>query len=109
MERRQQDFRTLILPVQSTADTAQPWQSRLETRSCNLCHGSSVFRALLVGSEPSNRSRIRRNDVRLLPLEWRENLPEHDPQRSRYIGDFLAGMTDRYATDRHREIGGEMA
>jgi dGTPase len=50
-----------------------------------------------------------RNDVRLLPLEWRENLPEHDPQRSRHIGDFLAGMTDRYATDRHREICGDMA
>ena len=50
-----------------------------------------------------------RNDVRLLPLEWRENLPEHDPQRSRHIGDFLAGMTDRYATDRHREIYRDMA
>ena len=49
-----------------------------------------------------------RNDVSLLPLEWRENLPEHDPQRSRHIGDFLAGMTDRYATDRHREICGDM-
>jgi dGTPase len=50
-----------------------------------------------------------RNDVRLLPLEWRENLQEHDPQRSRHIGDFLAGMTDRYATDRHREICRDMA
>ena len=50
-----------------------------------------------------------RNDVRLLPLEWCKNLPEHEPQRSRHIGDFLAGMTDRYATDRHREICGEMA
>ena len=50
-----------------------------------------------------------RNDVRLLPLEWRENLPEHDPKRSRHIGDFLAGMTDRYATDRHREIYRDMA
>lgn len=50
-----------------------------------------------------------RNNVRLLPPEWRENLPEQDPQRSRHIGDFLAGMTDRYATDRHREICGPMA
>ena len=44
-----------------------------------------------------------RNDVRLLPPEWRQNLPDQDPARSRHIGDFLAGMTDRYATDRHRE------
>jgi dGTPase len=49
---------------------------------------------------------IYRNDVGLLPAEWRENLPEQDPARSRHIGDFLAGMTDRYATDRHRELCG---
>jgi len=52
---------------------------------------------------------IYRNDVRLLPPEWRENLPEQDPARSRHIGDFLAGMTDRYATDRHRELCGNAA
>ena len=50
-----------------------------------------------------------RNDVRLLPPEWRENLPDQDPARSRHIGDFLAGMTDRYATDRHREHCGKSA
>jgi len=49
---------------------------------------------------------IYRNDVGLLPAEWRENLPQQDPARSRHIGDFLAGMTDRYATDRHRELCG---
>ncbi len=47
-----------------------------------------------------------RNDIGLLPPEWRETLPEQEPERSRHIGDFLAGMTDRYATDRHREICG---
>jgi dGTPase len=52
---------------------------------------------------------IYRNDVRLLPPEWRENLPEQEPARSRHIGDFLAGMTDRYATDRHREYCGNAA
>jgi dGTPase len=52
---------------------------------------------------------IYRNDVRLLPPEWRENLPEQEPARSRHIGDFLAGMTDRYATDRHREHCGNAA
>jgi dGTPase len=52
---------------------------------------------------------IYRNDVRLLPSEWRENLPEQEPARSRHIGDFLAGMTDRYATDRHREHCGNAA
>lgn len=49
------------------------------------------------------------DDPALLPAEWRENLPSSDPDRSRHIGDFLAGMTDRYATDRHREICGGAA
>jgi dGTPase len=49
------------------------------------------------------------DDPALLPQEWRENLPDVDPQYSRHIGDFLAGMTDRYATDRHREVCGEAA
>lgn len=45
-------------------------------------------------------------DTHLLPDEWRATLPSAEPQRSRHISDFLAGMTDRYATDRHREIYG---
>ena len=47
------------------------------------------------------------NDVALLPVEWRESLPLAEPDHSRHIADFLAGMTDRYAMDRHREIFGE--
>jgi dGTPase len=50
-----------------------------------------------------------RDDPALLPDEWRDSLPREEPQRSRRIGDFLAGMTDRYATDRHREICGAIA
>ena len=41
-----------------------------------------------------------------LPDEWRETLPDADPARSRHIGDFIAGMTDRYAIARYREIIG---
>jgi dGTPase len=52
---------------------------------------------------------IYRNDVCLLPPEWQENLPQQEPARARHIGDFLAGMTDRYATDRHREHCGSAA
>ncbi|MEE9434839.1 MAG: deoxyguanosinetriphosphate triphosphohydrolase [Sphingorhabdus sp.] len=45
-------------------------------------------------------------DSRHLPPEWREALPAEEPQRSRHIADFLAGMTDRYAENRHAEIFG---
>ena len=39
-------------------------------------------------------------DSGLLPEGWRETLPETEPERSRHVADFIAGMTDRYALDR---------
>ncbi len=41
-----------------------------------------------------------------LPLEWRARLPGDEPWRSRHIADFIAGMTDRYAVTRYREVVG---
>lgn len=43
----------------------------------------------------------------LMPEEWQENMPSSEPEASRHIADFLAGMTDRYATDRHKELSAE--
>ena len=42
-----------------------------------------------------------------LPPSWREALPAHEPQRSRHIADFIAGMTDRYAIDTYQRLFGE--
>jgi dGTPase len=47
-------------------------------------------------------------DPALLPEEWREALPAGDPWRSRHIADFIAGMTDRYAIARYRELVGSI-
>ncbi len=47
-------------------------------------------------------------DPSKMPPEWYGVLPPTEPQRSRHIADFLAGMTDRYATNRHLEICGEI-
>ncbi len=41
-----------------------------------------------------------------LPTDWRGALPESEPARTRHIADFIAGMTDRYAIARHRELVG---
>ena len=41
-----------------------------------------------------------------LPDSWRETLPAGEPARTRHIGDFIAGMTDRYALSRYRELVG---
>jgi dGTPase len=46
------------------------------------------------------------SDVSLLPDDWLANAPVSEPQRSRHIADFLAGMTDRYAQNCHRQIIG---
>jgi dGTPase len=41
-----------------------------------------------------------------LPPEWRARLPRGEPARTRHIADFIAGMTDRYAVARYRELIG---
>jgi len=45
-------------------------------------------------------------DPALLPEDWRRALPDAEPQRSRHLADFIAGMTDRYAIRCHAEIFG---
>jgi dGTPase len=45
-------------------------------------------------------------DPGLLPDRWRAMLPKTEPDRTRHIGDFIAGMTDRFAISRYREIVG---
>jgi dGTPase len=47
-----------------------------------------------------------RDDPRLMPAEWAEALPEAEPARSRHIADFIAGMTDRYAIARYKQLVG---
>ena len=43
------------------------------------------------------------SDPQQMPPEWYEALPDAEPQRSRHIADFLAGMTDRYAQNCHKQ------
>jgi dGTPase len=45
----------------------------------------------------------------LLPVHWRATLPANEPERTRHIGDFIAGMTDRFAISRYRELVGPIA
>lgn len=46
-------------------------------------------------------------DANTLPPKWREELPPGEPERSRRICDFIAGMTDRYAIDQCARIYGK--
>ncbi len=49
------------------------------------------------------------NDAALLPDVWRGGLPDAEPSRARHIGDFLAGMTDRFAVSEYARIYGRAA
>lgn len=40
----------------------------------------------------------------LMPVEWAAQCGGAQPERSRHIADFIAGMTDRYAQHRHAEL-----
>jgi dGTPase len=37
---------------------------------------------------------------------WLARLPAEEPQRSRHIADYIAGMTDRFAIAAHARIYG---
>lgn len=46
-------------------------------------------------------------DARLMPEDWQARLPAYEPQRSRMIADFIAGMSDRFAMQAVSAIYGE--
>ncbi|MGX7952011.1 deoxyguanosinetriphosphate triphosphohydrolase [Tsuneonella sp. HG249] len=45
-------------------------------------------------------------DPATLPEGWRAALPPSEPDRSRHLADFIAGMTDRFAIDQCTRIFG---
>ncbi len=46
-------------------------------------------------------------EATLMPGDWLARLPRHEPQRSRVIADFIAGMSDRFAMRAVTQIYGE--
>lgn len=49
-----------------------------------------------------------RQDPATMPDGWAECLPATEPDKSRHIADFIAGMTDRFAIDQCRRIYGRV-
>ena len=47
-------------------------------------------------------------DPRAMGGDWPERLPADEPWRSRHIADYIAGMTDRYATSRYEAVIGPL-
>ena len=42
----------------------------------------------------------------LMPSDWEHATREDLPHRARVVGDYIAGMTDRYALNVHKELTG---
>jgi dGTPase len=40
----------------------------------------------------------------MMDEEWIDRLPRFEPERSRHVADYIAGMTDRFAISRYTEI-----
>ena len=49
------------------------------------------------------------DDPRLMGADWASRLPDETGARARHIGDYIAGMTDRFAIDRFAGIFGRDA
>ncbi|MEP3227019.1 MAG: deoxyguanosinetriphosphate triphosphohydrolase [Parasphingorhabdus sp.] len=50
--------------------------------------------------------KVYREKPSLMPQGWAHSLPSAEPERIRHIADFMAGMTDRYASKCHHAIFG---
>lgn len=73
----------------------------------NLYHHPHQLAAAAVAGEVVGKLfAAYRADPAALPDGWRDRLPADEPARSRHIADFIAGMTDRYAIARYRDMVG---
>ena len=72
-------------------------------------HPEQLETAVQMGAVIAGLAAAYKADATLLPDNWRETLPTDEPARTRHIGDFIAGMTDRYALTRYRDLIGPIA
>ena len=70
-------------------------------------HPTQIAAAEQAGVVVSDLFAAYSSDTGLMPQEWCTAMPENEPQRSRHIADFLAGMTDRFAIKSHTAIFGK--
>lgn len=69
-------------------------------------HPEQIEIAARTGEVVAGLAAAYKADPGLMPESWRTTLPADEPARTRHIGDFIAGMTDRYALSRYRELVG---
>ncbi|MDZ3832632.1 MAG: deoxyguanosinetriphosphate triphosphohydrolase [Sphingopyxis sp.] len=76
----------------------------------NLYHHPSQLAAAEAASQVIGRLfAAYQDDPRLMGEDWSSRLPDEDAATVRHIGDYIAGMTDRFAIDRYADIFGRDA
>jgi dGTPase len=95
-----------------TLATFSPAFAMEERRLKNFMYDKLYYHPEQLGTAEKARDVIARlyvafeQDPTLLEGGWREKLPPQEPQRSRHIADYIAGMTDRFAIDQCKRIYG---
>ena len=84
-----------MVRVARTATARRRPRRRRQLEAADAAHGivSGLFAAY-------------RADPATMSADWCVDVPTGEPERSRHIADFIAGMTDRYAIARYRELVG---
>nr|WP_047166496.1 deoxyguanosinetriphosphate triphosphohydrolase [Sphingomonas sp. Y57] len=72
-------------------------------------HPQQLDIAARTGEVVAGLAAIYKADPGLMPGKWGESLPADEPGRTRHVGDFIAGMTDRYALSRYEELVGPIS
>jgi dGTPase len=105
---RVEDVRAAGRPLVGFSESMQADERTLKAfMYANLYHHPRQLAvADLVGTIVSGLFAAYVADPAALPETWRATLPAEEPARRRHIGDFIAGMTDRYAAARYRDVVG---
>jgi len=103
-----EDVRAAPAPLIAFSDPMAEAERRLKRRMYEVLyhHPQQVEVAEQAGAIIAGLAQTYLADPDTLPERWRASLPPDEPARTRHIGDFIAGMTDRYAVARYREVVG---
>jgi dGTPase len=101
-----EDVRSAGRALASFSDTLSGEELELKNFLYSQLYDAPQLRAVREEGERiiANLAAAYRDDLSLLPESWRRDGERVDELRT--IGDFIAGMTDRYAIARHEELVG---
>jgi dGTPase len=101
-----EDVRAAGRPLAGFSDRLETEEKELKRFLYARLYGSPALDPVRVEAERivTNLAEAYRADAKLLPSDWQRDGDQQ--QQLRTIGDFIAGMTDRFAIARHQELVG---